>query len=330
MKKIIAIILVLASLFTLVACAKKIEWPESEMGKMIPQIKKAKGEVYIGNLNSIQITVEDINENGYLKYIEACKEKGFTIDAKEEYSFTAFNDRGYKIYVTHSSSSDEMRIEISEPMEMTEFEWPQSEIAKLIPTPKSNVGKLHWENENGFIIEVGNFTKAEFDEYVDEFIALGFTEDSYKKEEVYYADNSDGYGVYIKYEGFNTVYIKMEAPKEEQEESKDEGNTESDNESTEEDENVSSGELDNGMRPEFKEALDSYEEFINDYCDFMKRYSTSGNSLSMLGDYLKFVAQYAEMVDKIDKIGNEEMNDAELIYYTEVMMRVTQKLSEIA
>lgn len=46
-----------------------------------------------------------------------------------------------------------------------------------------------------------------------------------------------------------------------------------------------------GIRPEIKDALDSYEAFFDEYC---------------------------------------ELNDAELLYYTEVNSRITKKLMEVS
>lgn len=40
-----------------------------------------------------------------------------------------------------------------------------------------------------------------------------------------------------------------------------------------------------GMRPEFKEAMDAYEAFFDDYCDFMKKFNESPDDLSLLGEY---------------------------------------------
>ena len=85
----------------------------------------------------------------------------------------------------------------------------------------------------------------------------------------------------------------------------------------------------NSIRPEIKEAIDSFEVFIDEYCEFMKKYSEDSTSLTMLADYAKFMGKYADMTDKMDKL-EEDFTDAELKYYTEVMLRCDQKLLETA
>ena len=106
-------------------------------------------------------------------------------------------------------------------------------------------------------------------------------------------------------------------------------NGDSENEN-EEDNEKDNEELVNGMRKEFKEAMDSYEAFFDEYCNFIKTYATSDNPLALMNDYLKFMEKYEETMSKLDEIDEEELNDAELKYYTEVMMRINQKLYDAA
>lgn len=85
-----------------------------------------------------------------------------------------------------------------------------------------------------------------------------------------------------------------------------------------------------GMRPEFKKALDSYEDFFDEYCDFMKKFNESPDDLSLIGEYTEYLTQYYETMDKMDKLDNGEMNDAETKYYIEVTTRINQKLIDVA
>lgn len=86
-----------------------------------------------------------------------------------------------------------------------------------------------------------------------------------------------------------------------------------------------------GMRPDFKEAMDSYEEFMNEYVAFMKKYADSdGTDASILADYATYMGKYADMVDKFDKWESEDMNAAETAYYIDVQTRVSKMLLEVA
>lgn len=85
-----------------------------------------------------------------------------------------------------------------------------------------------------------------------------------------------------------------------------------------------------GMRPEFKEAMDSYEAFYDEYCDFMKKYSENSSDLTLILEYGEMLTRSAEMSEKFEKWNEDDLNDAELKYYLEVSNRVAQKLVDVA
>lgn len=84
------------------------------------------------------------------------------------------------------------------------------------------------------------------------------------------------------------------------------------------------------IRPEVKEALDSYEEMMNEYCDFMEKYSESDDITEMMGDYLEMMKVYANASEKLDQIDEEELTDAETMYYLEVTNRIEKRLLEVS
>lgn len=85
----------------------------------------------------------------------------------------------------------------------------------------------------------------------------------------------------------------------------------------------------NGIRPEFKEAMDSYEAFFDEYVAFMETYMDSNDPISMMGDYTEMMLQYVETMGELEDIDEEELSEAEALYYAEVMLRINQKLLEI-
>lgn len=99
---------------------------------------------------------------------------------------------------------------------------------------------------------------------------------------------------------------------------------------TESTENTGTGISGGELRSDFKEAMDSYENFMNDYADFMKKYKANPSDVSLLADYADYMAKYADMVEKFDKWESEDLNDAELAYYIDVQARVSKLLFESA
>lgn len=84
-----------------------------------------------------------------------------------------------------------------------------------------------------------------------------------------------------------------------------------------------------GMRKEFKDAMDSYEAFYDEYCDFMKKYSENPSDLTLIAEYGNMVAKLAEMDKKFEEWDNGELNNEEAKYYVEVTARIAQKLISI-
>lgn len=80
------------------------------------------------------------------------------------------------------------------------------------------------------------------------------------------------------------------------------------------------------IRPDFKQAMDSYEKFFDEYIAFMKEYQTSDNPLGMIAEYLEFMTQYSEAMEDLQNMDTTSMTPAESAYYTEVMLRINQKL----
>lgn len=84
-----------------------------------------------------------------------------------------------------------------------------------------------------------------------------------------------------------------------------------------------------GMRPEFKEAMDTYEAFYNEYCDFLSKYVQNPTDFSLLSQYAGMLSKAGEMDAAFKKWDEDDLNSAELQYYLEVNSRVLQKLAGV-
>lgn len=121
-----------------------------------------------------------------------------------------------------------------------------------------------------------------------------------------------------------------EKGEEEEKEDKEEDKEEPTPTEEEEPEKEPEQDLVDGMRPEFKEAVDGYEAFMEEYCDFMKKFNESPDDLTLLGEYAEFLTQYTEVAEDIEALGESVMNDAEAKYYLEASARINQMLLEVA
>ena len=83
-----------------------------------------------------------------------------------------------------------------------------------------------------------------------------------------------------------------------------------------------------GVTPELKEYLDSYEAFMDEYIEFLVRYTENPSDITLIAEYAEMQIKYAEFVQAIDEYDQDEMSDADLAYYIEVTTRVSAKLTE--
>lgn len=318
---------------------EKFVWGDLELSSILPEPKSNTGEILTDSKESLSIDIHKTSADEYKDYLDECQATGFTIENdKQEYHYTAFNQEGYELSLWYNDSDKELHINLDAPMEMGTLQWPTSEIAGLLPIPKSRTGSISWEASDGLFIYVGDTSKDDYAAYVDECSAKGFSVDYDKGDTYYYADNADGYHISLHYQGNNVMTIKIEQPKEAASENTVEAETPAASESEDApsaSESVSGAEgiteLVDGMRPEFREAMDSYEAFFDEYIAFMDKYAESdGSDLSLLADYASYMSRYADMMTDFEAWNNEDMNAAEAAYYLEVQTRINQKLLEIA
>ncbi|MGN0962958.1 MAG: DUF6591 domain-containing protein [Clostridia bacterium] len=85
-----------------------------------------------------------------------------------------------------------------------------------------------------------------------------------------------------------------------------------------------------GMRPEFQEAMDAYEAFYDEYCEFMKSYQKNPSDLKLLAQYAEMLVRLQETEDAFEAWDDGSMTDEEAEYYAEVSLRIAEKLLEAA
>ncbi len=320
-KKLTAILLSLIIIVMLCGCGESFVWNEIVLSSKLPQPVSESGEIHTNSTESLSLDVMNISSKDFADYIEACKDKGYTIEAKSDsISYFAFSEEGYKLNLDYNESDEEMGIMLDAPIEMSDITWPTSKAGKLLPKPKSSIGKFNYEHEDNFLVYVGNTSKASFAEYIDACAKKGFVVDYSKGDDYYFADNKDGWSIDLRYEGNNVMKVYINGPSEEE----NKNTVTSSTESTEKDTNKKD------LDANFKAAMDSYEEFMNEYVVFMKKYQKNPDDLGLLADYADYMSKYSDFAEKFSEWKNEDLTDEELDYYIEVQTRVNEKLLEVA
>lgn len=228
MKKLMAIMLAGVMVVLFVACgASEFDWNTIVLKDQLPQPEVTRGEVVSNTAESLWLDLPNISEEQYTAYLQACKDKGYTIEPDEiTHMYTAYNEQGYKLSLSYISDG-ELTIDLDAPMELGEFTWPTNGIAASFPQPDSKIGKIEWENEDSFLIYVGDTPMEDYEAYVNRCADAGYNIDYEKGDTYYWADNADGYRLSLEYRGFNIIFIRVDAPKE-----TSDSDTDSDSENT--------------------------------------------------------------------------------------------------
>ena len=331
---IILAIIVIAFIGRIVAVRssmyEKIDWAKIELGSKLPTPEAKKGRIWGNTDEELRVDLNKVSEDEYKDYVSACKDLGYTVDADTtSISYEAYNEEGYKLCIR--CYSDEMTIELDAPMEFDVIQWPSSTLGKLLPTPKSAMGKFSYEHDTSFLVYVGDTTQEDYNAYVAACAEKGFDVDYTKDDTYYYADNADGYHISLKYEGADIMSVSISSPNKDELEDATEITEEQDEGNQETSETTESSNGDTGLLdPDFKAAMDSYEKFMDEYIAFMKKYSANPGDLGLLVDYADYMNKYAEFLEDFKKWDDVDMNTAETAYYLEVQARVSKKLLDVA
>ena len=254
-------------------------------------------------------------------------------DKSEESNVTS--DANTDINATVSESED--NIKYADLLPVTEDYFKNGDVAIINPDGGSQ-----------YYFRVTNFTDDEYEAYVEACKAAGFDDVHYEGDigtdnkmylayaldQKYYLDittnheiNAVDISCRIVDETETTETESAQATETETtevtetESTENSATTSTDTESsTQTDATVSSTDI----RPEFKEAMDNYEAFFDEYCEFMKKYNESDDTTSLLADYASYMVKYTDTMQKMNNISGDELTDAEVAYYAEVSAKLIE------
>ena len=83
------------------------------------------------------------------------------------------------------------------------------------------------------------------------------------------------------------------------------------------------------IRPEFKAAMDSYEAFYDEYCDFMIKYKANPTDTNLITEYSDMMKELVDVDTAFKEWENNDLNNEELKYYIDVNGRVSKKLLDV-
>ena len=157
--------------------------------------------------------------------------------------------------------------------DFTDIKWPDSALAKMLPEPKNvKRGMISSDRYDSFVIYIGDYSKADYEEYVSQIKALGFTEEYNGSDHYYSAKNAEGYEIRVEHsdeEGDRYMEIRLHAPEEPEpeeviEETTPEPTEEPVEENSEEEEPVPTDEDSASIKEDISEKFNELNEDIPD------------------------------------------------------------------
>lgn len=193
---------------------EKYVWPKRGLANQIDKPKSELGEISVNLDAGFVMRVYDYNEDDFSDYINACKKRGFTVDADEQTNtYEAFNKEGYKVFLIYDYDDKEMSIDITPPMKTSEIKWPNSGLGALLPVPKSSKGNIIDNNSESFYAYIDNTDKSAYKAYADDCAKKGFDKDSSSADTYYRAKDNKNHKIEIMYKGANKMSVSIDYEK---------------------------------------------------------------------------------------------------------------------
>jgi hypothetical protein len=223
---------------------------------------------------------------------------------------------------------------VAEPVSCEQYEWPNSDIAQKLPQPKSKTGEMESDSSSGFMLDVCDTSKAEFDAYVNAVSDKGYKVNYQKTGDSYSASAPDGSTISLQYEVNRKKIMSIQAqaakPASEKPSTKPSQQPKNKDSSSGDDDAKESTQSPGSEQPaDFRKTVDEYESFMNSYIDFMNTYKEEDDPTSMLKEYNDTMSQYTNMSKKWESIDTSKLSAADVEYYNAAQARVNEKLAKM-
>lgn len=226
-KGILSFCMIMATLIILTSCSKNSEALIKIMDSVqsdniykqtciklfpeLPIITDKEVDINSDTLEELKFEINDINTEEQQKYIEECKKVGYTIDAiSNTDSYTGFSQNGFKLET--KTEENKLTVLLIAPMKMTDVKFKEDGLYKLIPEVATSKGNIVTDEKNTLEVYFADMPKDKYLSYVNTCIEKGFNRNVEKTDVTYKGQNKEDYIITVKYEGFNQIYIKVEAP----------------------------------------------------------------------------------------------------------------------
>lgn len=185
-----------------------IVWDDLYLGDKAPDFSMSEGEILWNYETGFKLKFYNIENSVFSSYKTECKNFGYTIEKEEDdRSFKAYNAEGYDLYLWYDKEEKYISIDVEEPTKRNTISWPNSNLVKDLPVPKSLIGEVSTERDTSYWVYIVDADMSYYLEYVASCMANGFNVDYWKTDTYFSAKNKSGISLTVEYIGFNTIEI---------------------------------------------------------------------------------------------------------------------------
>lgn len=185
------------------------DWSDKEYVKNVPLPDTDKTSIQHDDDYAFWVHINGDKE-AFTSYVEKCKEAGFNIQPQsiDGTLYAAYDKEG--TYISVALDGTQYELVVRESKINNTFTWPSVGMATKIPKLDSTVGTVDVDTSSTFAVYVGEIEEDEFKAYVEECIGMGFNQDYQKGDTYFNGKNQNGDSIQIRYEGVNTMFIRVE------------------------------------------------------------------------------------------------------------------------
>lgn len=190
-------------------------WPTEGIAAYLPVPESTGKEcrVYLFSTEELNIQIKTEDSTAILKYIEQCKEAGFTVDPFDRNStYKAFNEDEYELEVKYESLIDIMQIHLTAPVELSEITWRDYSPYTLVPKPEFSEGRIESERGDRLEVIVNDYDRNAFNAYVDQCLKAGYDKDYSRNIDVFNGESENGFKLQVEYLGLDRMSILVYEP----------------------------------------------------------------------------------------------------------------------
>lgn len=116
----------------------EFEWGNLALAKMLPEPESNLGSNLINTEDYLSINVHEMSKDAYKKYVNGCREKGFTVKLSEyDGYYSASNEAEFELMLYYFDDENKMSIDLTAPSKSSDDDENTSEEVKSEVTEKS-------------------------------------------------------------------------------------------------------------------------------------------------------------------------------------------------